>query len=61
MNQNKKNNNIEYIDLWKDSSFNGNELWLNDFINNPSILKKKPEGKFYPDNFFKEIIIKKIN
>jgi len=39
-------------------SFNNNEPFLKDIINNPNYFSKKPEGRLYPDNFFEEIYLK---
>jgi hypothetical protein len=63
---NEKDNNKININLEKsfsESDINGfkidnNQPYLKDIINNPNYFNKKPEGRLYPDNFFKEIYSK---
>ena len=55
------NSNLDNIlseDERNNDSFNNNEPFLKDIINNPNYFNKKPEGQLYPDNFFKEIYLK---
>ena len=56
-NESKVNNN-ESTDIWNNDSFNNNEPFLKDIINNPNYFNKKNGDQLYPDNFFKEIYLK---
>ena len=62
---NNKNNNINIIKIENDDkeilnndSFNNNEPFLKDILNNTNYFNKKPGGQLYPDNFFKDIYLK---
>ncbi len=50
--------NYEKEELESNDSFDDNEPFLKEIINNPNYFSKKPEGKLYPDNFFEEVYLK---
>ena len=56
----KYNNKYENFEeeIGNNDSFNHNEPFLKEIINNPNYFNKKPEGQLYPDNFFDEIYLK---
>ena len=55
---NRNYDNFEKEELESNDSFDDNEPFLKDIINNPNYFSKKPEGQLYPDNFFDEVYLK---